>query len=160
MVTSLQWQNWGSDPADLMAGVVCDFSIVKRYEVIPRGPFSQGDVVAAGVVIDNLTNANPARLQVAGLVETVPPYSKNLITLPNTAPVVQITADNGETLLVFYRGTFHGSGASTNFYDAQRQANLSTLANGTVDALFNTVRAVHNYNLTAGLNLNTFGVNG
>jgi hypothetical protein len=150
----VQWQSWAGQPNDLLAGATLDFSAYSSWSFVPQGPYqSLGNVTADGVAVDNLSNSNPVTINVGQLTETVPPYSKSTITLPPGRQVT-LTAVGGYTVVMFFKGAFHGSSSVTNFYDAQRQANLSTLNSGTVDAWFNTVYAAEGFALPSGTDLN------
>jgi hypothetical protein len=152
----LQWQNYSSNAVDLIALVPLDFTTPSTtYTILPQGNFQQlGNLFAAGIVIDNLVNSNTLTVRVGAMVETVPPYSKTLITLPSSGGQVVASAAGGLATLMFFRGDFHGSSGGTNFYSAQQAANLATLSNGLVDAWLNSLQCNENWQLTAGTDLN------
>lgn len=134
-IPAVTWENYAGNNKDLIAPVLCDFSLHSEYVISPFGGLGGASslINAEGLVIDNQRNSGFITVAIGGMLEDVPPYSKSLITLSGQTPAVRVTADtpNMAALLTFFTGVFRGTTYGNNYLDAQRKA-LADVAVGFV----------------------------
>lgn len=169
IVNTVVWGTYPGDTTNLIVGFTVDLVAYSLWTITAAGgppPNFQtaaavvgGMISADGIVIDNLLNDTALLVQQGDYVETVPAYQKTVMKLPGDMPIVQI-AGSGTPKVYFFKGSFQGSEYVTNNLAVQKDANVANVGDGTLDIFGKTVRAVSNYNLATGTDLNTVSTGG
>lgn len=125
-IPALRWQNYAGGNRDLVAVFDLDFASYSSIQIQPKGGYgvASGVVSADGVIIDNLLNSQVVTCTIGALVERIPPYTKGQLHLTPQMAQIVITAPSASTSVkaTFYTGTYRGSAAGVNTYEAQRSA--------------------------------------
>lgn len=123
---AITWQSYGSDAANLVSPQPLDFTTYSQYTFNPQGLFRQaGTVYATGLVVDNLLNSTPVIVVIGPITETVPGYTKTTLQLGGTNAQVTISGAQSKLIVTFFKGTYLGTTAGTNYYAAQIAAGLA-----------------------------------
>lgn len=121
---ALQWRQYSGNASDMIYVEYLDFSTYDEYVFTPKGSgINAGPLISAdGIIIDNITGQNIVTVSINGLIENVPPFTKQVLRLLGAN---QVSVKGTDIVLCqFYAGQYSGSPFASNYYASSLQANL------------------------------------